>query len=472
MMMMMMMKWFIIVFLWNDDGIRCAGAWKFPFGGRSPTVNTREWWMIPEDLLPVDIPRRSDLLVALQAVRKASHITQQLQPDLPYSVSETIDNGTSTSTGIGKKHSTNNNNHPGIGIMTKPDTSPVTVADFAAQAVVLQHLHHMYPTDEFIAEETSDHLFSSAQTNHHHNNHHHHHHHHHRHLQQEILEASGMETIDQLRYCIDLGQSYHRQQQQQQGNPNGQRRRVWCLDPIDGTKGFLRGKKLGGQYCIALCLLEDGRPTIGILACPNLPKTGTDFVWGKDDVEPTMDDHRGCIFVATNEGGCWQLSLRPGQYCQRLDATTRLTAQGVVKSSDARFCIGVEEGFADPDGKCKAMAKILHGSTNALDKTTGDIVKACRIDSQAKYGMLARGDAEFYVRLPKSDYREWIWDVAPGIVILQEAGGRVTDVHGNDIDCSQGVKLVNNAAGILGANDPHLHDALFKSYQEQERNQR
>src|SRR5690606_27076032 len=46
--------------------------------------------------------------------------------------------------------------------------------------------------------------------------------------------------------------------------------RFWTLDPIDGTKGFLRGE----QYAIALALIEQGRVVLGVLGCPNLPGTG------------------------------------------------------------------------------------------------------------------------------------------------------------------------------------------------------
>ena len=41
----------------------------------------------------------------------------------------------------------------------------------------------------------------------------------------------------------------------------------WTLDPIDGTKGFLRGD----QYAVALALIKEGKPVLGVLGCPNLP---------------------------------------------------------------------------------------------------------------------------------------------------------------------------------------------------------
>lgn len=42
---------------------------------------------------------------------------------------------------------------------------------------------------------------------------------------------------------------------------------IWALDPIDGTKGFLRGD----QYAVCLALIVDGTVKVGALGCPNLP---------------------------------------------------------------------------------------------------------------------------------------------------------------------------------------------------------
>lgn len=47
----------------------------------------------------------------------------------------------------------------------------------------------------------------------------------------------------------------------------GAKGRIWALDPIDGTKGFLRG----GQYAVCLGLMVDGEVVVGVLGCPNLP---------------------------------------------------------------------------------------------------------------------------------------------------------------------------------------------------------
>eukprot|EP00980_Cylindrotheca_fusiformis_P013469 scaffold3437_cov113-Cylindrotheca_fusiformis.AAC.36 len=326
--------------------------------------------------------------VAIEAVRKACRVTTDLQ--------EKMD---------------------AIATLIKDDKSPVTVGDFACQAVVLQYLEECLPNSvskTFLAEEKSSNLTPN--------------------LTKQILEAVKEESIedeDTLRDCIDLGQSFYE---------NGSPTTFWCLDPIDGTKGFLRRE----QYCIALGLLEDGIPTVGILGCPNLPF---------DD-----DGTIGCIFVACKDRGCYQFDLFGLKPPKRIGMGYNPQSPPPVDQS--RFCIGVEQGFGDPDGNAKRMAKELHGE---LSESTGDIVHAVRMDSQAKYGVVARGDAEFYVRLPKSEYQEWIWDVAPGILVLEEAGGKVSDANGVPLDFSTGAKLTGNY-GVLGACCEPLYRSLVRSY--------
>ncbi|KAJ7805143.1 hypothetical protein B0H14DRAFT_2881122, partial [Mycena olivaceomarginata] len=69
---------------------------------------------------------------------------------------------------------------------------------------------------------------------------------------------------------------------------------MWTIDPIDGTKGFLRGE----QYAVCIALLVDAQVQLGIIGCPNLP------------VDPAQPDgERGCLFVAVRGQGCHQIPL-------------------------------------------------------------------------------------------------------------------------------------------------------------------
>lgn len=70
-------------------------------------------------------------------------------------------------------------------------------------------------------------------------------------------------------------------------------------------------------------------------------------------------------------------------------------------------------------------------------------------------GALSRGDAGLYLRFPPSHYREKIWDHCAGAVIVQAAGGCISDAHGNPLDFSQG-RFLSIQQGIIAA-APNLH---------------
>src|SRR6266567_6777203 len=96
---------------------------------------------------------------------------------------------------------------------------------------------------------------------------------------------------------------------------------MWTLDPIDGTKGFLRG----GQYAVCLALLIDARVELGVIGCPNLPwipsplpssyqstSTSTNENENTSSSIATSDDDargKGVLFVAVRGQGTHQLPL-------------------------------------------------------------------------------------------------------------------------------------------------------------------
>lgn len=368
------------------------------------------------ELPPGDLPLSADVERALAAVRRACSVTEQLQPEGGDDPQE-------------------------INTVEKKDLSPVTVADFAVQALILDALHEEYPNDGYIAEENSESLLHDAT------------------LCSQVTDAAGFESKERTIKAIDLGKSYEKWGV---GETTSRPRRVWCLDPIDGTRGFLRGRKTGGQYAIALALIEDGVPVIGILGCPNLPVDDVgdsgSYAWSNDEEAARNPMHRGCVFVASKNGGSFQLPVTLGGFEPR-----RLHVTKDRPVSRARFCIGVER-FSDAAGQCAGMAQELHGIENALDGEHGDIVLATRMDSQAKHGVIARGGAELYARLPKPGYVEWIWDHAAGKVVVEEAGGKMTDVDGRELDFSLGAHLSSSVKGVLMSCGGETHQALVKAY--------
>jgi 3'(2'), 5'-bisphosphate nucleotidase len=83
-----------------------------------------------------------------------------------------------------------------------------------------------------------------------------------------------------------------------------------------------------------------------------------------------------------------------------------------------------------------------------------------RLDSMEKYARIAAGDADLYLRLPRqfSSRPFLIWDHAAGTVLVQAAGGMVTDVDGSPLDWSQGRALPNK--GIIVSNG-RIHERVL-----------
>jgi 3'(2'), 5'-bisphosphate nucleotidase len=204
------------------------------------------------------------------------------------------------------------------------------------------------------------------------------------------------------------------------GGADGSSRSYWTLDPIDGTKGFLRGD----QYAIALALIEDGEVVLGVLGCPNLPNA---------------DGSRGAVFAA-DDAGC-------RAFVAGRDDAVPVAVARPTDLADVRFCESVEPGHSD------------HGRAARIAERLGITAEPYRIDSQCKYAAVARGDASIYLRLPtRADYREKIWDHAAGKLVVERAGGVVTDVTGAALDFRHGRRLEHNR-GVI-ATDGRFHDAV------------
>ena len=79
-----------------------------------------------------------------------------------------------------------------------------------------------------------------------------------------------------------------------------------------------------------------------------------------------------------------------------------------------------------------------------------------RVDSSAKYALVARGQADAYLRLPtRKDYVERIWDHAAGTVVATEVGAVVSDIFGHPLDFRHGRGLEKNKGVIVTRADVH-----------------
>ena len=121
--------------------------------------------------------------------------------------------------------------------------------------------------------------------------------------------------------------------------------------------------------------------------------------------------------------------------------------------ANTRLCESVESDHSSHSHSAQLMDKL------------GISADPVRLDSQTKYGVVARGDAEAYLRLPtRPGYREKIWDHGAGALIVQEAGGTVTDVAGKPLDFTKGRELTENR-GVIVTHGP-FHDQILKTLAE------
>ncbi len=290
--------------------------------------------------------------------------------------------------------------------LTKSDFSPVTVADFAVQAYIAQAVAAQFPQDCLVGEEHASELRTEQGA------------------QMRSVVTQFVERLVQgateNNVCdwIDLGAAEPAE-------------RFWVVDPIDGTKGYLRG----GQYAVAFALIENGVVQVGALGCPNLSPT----------CEPgTLAE--GALLIARRGEGAWVTALSFEEELQPLQVSS------IDDPTQTRILRSFESGHTNAD-QIGEIAK-------ALDVQAEPVL----LDSQAKYALLAAGHGDMLFRLltpGKPNYKEKIWDHAGGAIILEEAGGRVTDLSGAALDFTQGRTLAKNT-GIFASNGK-LHDAGLKA---------
>ena len=148
-------------------------------------------------------------------------------------------------------------------------------------------------------------------------------------------------------------------------------RRVWVLDPIDGTRDFLHG---GSDWTVALCLIEDGSPVLSAVVNPV----------------------RGEFFEARAGAGAF------------------LNGQRIFVSRQTELSGARSSGFGNRSGE-GAVAGALAGGHSG-----GRQFKLYRLALVAS----GRADASFALN-PK-----WEWDIAAGALLVSEAGGMVTTTSG------------------------------------------
>jgi len=176
-------------------------------------------------------------------------------------------------------------------------------------------------------------------------------------------------------------------------------RRVWIVDPLDGTKEFIQGIP---EFCVAVALVEEGHPVLGVTYNPITRE----------------------MFWSARGMGC-HLNTEPVRVTR-----TRVLHRARVLASRSETARGEWEVF---QGRLKVSP-------------TGSVAYKLALVAAGK------GDATF-TRSPKSE-----WDIASGAALLAEAGGTMTDIHGTMIRFNQRRVKV---AGMI-ADNTVLHEQLVK----------
>jgi myo-inositol-1(or 4)-monophosphatase len=187
-----------------------------------------------------------------------------------------------------------------------------------------------------------------------------------------------------------------------------QQRRVWIVDPLDGTKEFTR--KIP-EFGVSIALVEDGEPVVGVV---HNPPAGVS-VW------------------ASRGGGCWRDGRRVA-----ISACTELSRAVLVASR-------------------------TETSRGRLEPYEGWFREIRPVGSIAwKLACIASGDGDLNISVaPKNE-----WDVCAGDLLVREAGGRYVDFEGRPRIYNQEETLI--AAGMAAGPDALL-DAFFA--RERERSQ-
>ncbi|TVY34552.1 3'(2'),5'-bisphosphate nucleotidase [Lachnellula subtilissima] len=331
----------------------------------------------------MDLPYSKERLIAELAVQRAALLTKKVLRE--------IDKGT----------------------ISKSDKSPVTIADFAAQALLICAIHHNFPDDKFVGEEAADTLREDVE------------------LQKRVWDLVSAKYLDdretnallstpvsseEMLNIIDLG-----------CGPGGRKGRVWMLDPVDGTAAFMRGQ----QYAVSLALVEDGQEVVGVVGCPNLNLEN-----GKIHEDRVDREGYGMMLSAVRGQGAFIRRISSGES----EAARRI--ERPVNGADVKdlhWVEGTTSRSNDIDKQWK-LAKSLGISFPGTDLYS----------SQMRYIALAVGGGDINVTIPKKrDKISWVWDHAGGHLILKESGGLVTDLNGKEFDFGAGRYLGENYGRIV-----------------------
>ncbi|KAG6021533.1 hypothetical protein E4U19_005635 [Claviceps sp. Clav32 group G5] len=324
------------------------------------------------------------------------------------------------------------------GAVTKDDFSPVTVADFALQALLIATIQRAFPEDTFVGEEdasalrANDALLTRVWDL----------------LQQTRVTGADNEQGHEDEHGIALPESKEHLcglLDQAGSSCPLKKGRTWIFDPIDGTRIYLRG----GLYAINMALLVDGIQTLGCVGCPNLAVDAKAPLTNEDVDARGM----GSIIYAVRGHGAYAMSMNVN------------TAPGDAAGDQANDHHRLAQVSSSSDMCFVTCASIVD---SALDNVHGQI--ASRLGAEypgcdlvawvVRWATLAMGLGNTTVWIYKRrDRYGKVWDHAGAMLLFEETGGKITDVMGRDIDLTAGRTMSANFGFVAAPR--HLHQKVL-----------
>ncbi|KAH6847620.1 hypothetical protein B0I37DRAFT_375485 [Chaetomium sp. MPI-CAGE-AT-0009] len=322
------------------------------------------------------------------------------------------------------------------------DKSPVTIADFAAQALIISAVHNALPDYGILGEENADELRKSGNSG----------------LTDKVWELVKVTKLsdpecerllgkpkskEEMLQLIDLGANAS------SAEPG---KKYIIMDPVDGTSAFMKG----GQYAVATGVILDGQEIIGVTAGPNIHYEKV-VKGGAKIREYDVDlGDLGTMISAVKGHGAYvrpvgEGDLRPGITLSR--ATQPPPDIGPKEAGPTRFS---SLQFVDSEKSPKTLAekvKLFAGPNyqHAIQLYS----------SHVRYMAMALGGRSYVqIRWPKGPKERWsVWDHVGTPLIYKESGpGVVTDMYGTPLKYNEGRDLTSHW-GVITA-DAAVHQAI------------
>jgi 3'(2'), 5'-bisphosphate nucleotidase len=305
--------------------------------------------------------------------------------------------------------------------ISKDDNSPVTIANFAAQALLIQVLCDAFLDDRFLGEEDSAALRGDEALG--------------NEVYELVLSATDVQDFDAQGATLPKPASVEEMLDLCDLGGHGTRirkRRFWVMDPIDGTATFLNDL----QYAVSLALIKDGIEVISVLGCPNISADMTQISEGVVD-----KNGLGIMLTAVRGQGSTirTMTLTGLENAIPLDILKPFSSNSlhIIDCAASKTCRhDVIAKFAD--------------QFEAVFPNTGIWSSNIRCAALVVRG----GDVQFCVPASPAS-KMYIWDHAGSQLIFTELGGKVTDLDGKDIDFCAGRDLNRNRGLVMARGEIH-----------------